>query len=192
MDLIRCTRCVKQVPPLSKFCRRCGCSIRSPRPTQTAISPKPAIPARNTPQNAPKAGGFVFAAFVAIAAPVFLVALLSHSTRHEPRIEYVPFMSGGSTVHYDHATPSSTVIQPSPVIVQPRHVIVPPQPYTHPFPPGFDQHGRWVGVDAAGQTMTRPGEPPVPHVSPFNQPAYGSRAANPNATNPGASPSNRR
>ncbi len=180
MDLIRCTRCVKQVPPQSRFCRRCGCSIRSPRPTQTATAPKPTIPARTQPQQ-PRPGGFVFAAFVAIAAPIFLMSLLSRSVRHEPRLEYVPFMSAPSAVNYDRATPSSGIMQPSrmnhPVIVQ-------PQPFNNPIPPGFDQQGRWVGIDAAGRTMVRPGEPqPTP---------YGPRTTTPNGTNHGAPPANRR
>ena len=40
MDLIRCGRCAKQIPPSSSYCRRCGCPAAN---TGTAAAaPRPA------------------------------------------------------------------------------------------------------------------------------------------------------
>ncbi|HEY7118640.1 MAG TPA: zinc-ribbon domain-containing protein, partial [Tepidisphaeraceae bacterium] len=41
MDLIRCPRCAKEIPDVSRFCRRCGCSIAW---GMAGVVPPPVIP----------------------------------------------------------------------------------------------------------------------------------------------------
>ena len=40
MDLIRCGRCAKQIPPSSHYCRRCGCPADDPAPGACRTIPR--------------------------------------------------------------------------------------------------------------------------------------------------------
>lgn len=131
LDLIRCPRCAKQIPTVSRFCRRCGCatlmSIPLPPPPPIparVVPPVPShlvrTPARRTarPTPARQSGGAVPWALVVFALFMGMNLLRSSRSVHTSPAQPVP------AVRWNVTAP------PPPVRVAPE-----PTPRQRPKPP---------------------------------------------------------
>jgi hypothetical protein len=151
MDIIRCPRCAKEIPDVSRFCRRCGCALawRSmampavipPVPgsggrTRTLTQAKPARPE-------PKAGGVGAGTLI-----IFTVVAAGFLVRHhavvrpialpsEPDIQYMspPYITPAPVQRPMRNSAGSSVVKPQrypvpqlPTPLGPRVIQPPPAP----------------------------------------------------------------
>jgi hypothetical protein len=136
MEMIRCPRCAKEIPDVSRFCRRCGSAIAWRPAVPPAVIPAlpqwgnqartltPPRPARRAPAavtSGQKTGGGSGAGAFAILAAVGMVCFVNHQVRRAVLLPPTP-----NTVRYQSPALPALPAPPRPPRVSP--------PVSYPIP----------------------------------------------------------
>ena len=143
MELVRCPRCAKEIPDVSRFCRRCGCAlsrygsvgVAAAVMTMPIACSAPALswptgmsaaaPARTAARKTTGSGRGAFVLLGVMGAGLaFRTMVAPHPIRApEPVLEYRTSVIEGSPVRYSNWGGTRVVLPPNPPAPPPARQI---------------------------------------------------------------------